>query len=278
MPASTLLRVSVSSLVIASAAFTGSLVAATPASALSVCASAEPPDWCFAPPAPPSAPSGLRATAILQTSVTLVWNQVGTLPLTLTRTVAGFTTTIKPAAGSTSYIDTAAPAGTSITYTLVATACNKYGCTDGDPPTLTVTTHPLGTNPVGSASGSVPAYYNSPPSLDDRIYYAMTGWALDYDTTSPISVQLLSDGQPYGSPITASGASSTNATSPGYGDAHGFARPGCARPPARATTPRALSRSTSPAGPTPPSAASPTTYPAHPPPPPTSNPSPAPPR
>ncbi len=222
MPRSTLLRVSVSSLVVAGAAFTGSLVAATPASALSVCASAEPPDWCFAPPAAPGAPSGLRATAVLQTSVTLVWNQVGTLPLTLTRTVGGVSSTIKPAAGSTTYTDTAAPAGTSITYTLVATACNKYGCTDGDPATLTVTTHPLGTNPVGSASGSVPAYYNSPPNVDDRIYYAMSGWALDYDTTSAISVQLLSDGQPYSSPFAASGASFTNAANPGYGDSHGF--------------------------------------------------------
>jgi hypothetical protein len=216
------LRVLVSAAVVAAAAVSASLVTAGPASALSVCASETPPDWCFSPPAAPSAPTGLRATAILQTSVSLVWNQLGSLPISVTRTVNGTTTTVRLAGGTTSYTDPQAPAGASITYALFGTDCNRYGCTDGAAATLTITTHPLGTDPVGSASGAVLNYYNAPPNPDDRVWYTMTGWALDYDTTAAIQVQLLSDGQPTGSPITASGTSTTNTANPGYGDAHGF--------------------------------------------------------
>ena len=222
MRRTTPLRVLVSALAIAAATFTGSLVAAAPAQALSPCVGDTPPDWCFDPPAAPTAPTGLKATAILQTSVTLAWNQLGTLPLTLTRTVAGTTTTRSVPARATGYTDTQAPAGTSITYRLWGTSCNSNGCTDGSPASIAVTTHALGTNPIGNASGAVPNYYNAPANPDDRVWYTMSGWALDHDTTGAIQVQLVSDGQPLGSPVTASAASSTNAANPGYGDSHGF--------------------------------------------------------
>ena len=245
------------------AAATGSVITATSSSALSPCASYTPPDWCFDPPAAPAAPTGLKATAILQTSVTLSWNAPGTLPLTLTRTVNGQTATTSLKGGSSTYTDGTVPAGATISYALWATACNLNGCTDGARANLTVTTHPLNTNPVGSASGSVMSYYGAPTNAADRVYYTMTGWTIDYDTTGAITVQLTSDGQPFGNPIPANAAASTAVATanPGTATRTGSPRPGCARRPERATTPRAPSPSTSRAEPTPPSAASPTTSP-----------------
>ena len=106
------------------AAATGSVITATSSSALSPCASYTPPDWCFDPPAAPAAPTGLKATAILQTSVTLSWNAPGTLPLTLTTTVNGQTATTSLKGGSSTYTDGTVPAGATISYALWATACN----------------------------------------------------------------------------------------------------------------------------------------------------------
>ena len=221
MPKQSLLRV-LAPLAIVAAATTGAVATAAPASALSPCVSNTPPDWCFEPPAAPSAPTGLRATAVLQTSVTLTWNALGTLPLTLTRTVNGQTTTASLKGATTTYTDSPLPAGSTVAYALWGTACNINGCTEGGHANLTVTTRPLGSNPIGSAAGAVMSNYYGAPAPDEQVYYSMRGWALDYDTTGPISVQLTSDGQPFGSPITANATSSTDAANPGYGNAHGF--------------------------------------------------------
>ena len=221
MPRQSLQRV-LATLAIVAATLAGVVVTAAPASALNPCFSDTPPDGCFEPPATPSAPTGLRATAVLQTSVTLTWNALGTLPLTLTRTVNGQTTTVSLKGATTTYTDSPLPAGATVAYALWGTACNTYGCTEGRSASLTVTTRPVGTNPIGSATGAVMNYYGAPTNPDDRVSYSMSGWTLDYDTTGPISVQLTSDGQPLGAPITANATSSTDAANPGYGNAHGF--------------------------------------------------------
>lgn len=199
-------------------------VTATPASALSPCRGYEPPDWCYSPPAAPSAPTNLVATAVLQTSVSLAWtNNAGSRDgYYLTRSASGVTTTVALPAGSTSYTDTSAPAGSAITYRVYARACNIYGCTDGAAATRSVTTRPKPASPVGTAYGWTQTYYGGPSNPDDIPWYGMKGWALDWDTTAPIQVVLVTDGVVTGSPVTAQGAASTNATYPGYGDNHGF--------------------------------------------------------
>ena len=223
MPRNFAVRALTAIAVILSAAM-GLLVTATPALALNPCASYDPPESCFDPPAPPAAPTGLKATAILQTSVTLSWSPPGTFPLTLTRTLNGQITTIGLNGGSSTYTDSAVPPGAAISYALTATACNRYGCTDSASASLTVTTHPVGTNPVGSASGAVMTVLGDTTPVNDRVFYAMTGWTIDYDTTGAITVRLTSDGQPLGTPITAGAATSSAVATanPGYGNMHGF--------------------------------------------------------
>lgn len=203
------------------------LAAAAPASALSPCRGAEPPDWCYSPPPPaPSAPTSLTATAVLQTAVSMTWqNNAGPRAgYYVTRTVNGAVSTVALPAGSTSYTDSQAPAGAGISYRVFARACNIYGCSDGRAATLTVTTRPKPASPVGTAYGWTQGYYGGPWNPDDNPWYSMAGWALDWDTTAPISVVLVADGAVTGGPFVAQAASSTNRSYPGYGDNHGFTR------------------------------------------------------
>ncbi len=175
------------------ALFAGILASAAPATALSPCAGYSPPDYCFAEPAPPSAPTGLKATAVLQTTVSLTWGLANTSnALTVTRTVSGVVSTFALAAGSTSFTDKSAPAGAKISYAIYASACNRFGCTDGAPATTQVTTHPVPASPVGFASGA--AVCNTWYCPKTPPVYTMRGWAIDWDTTAPIQVALIEDG------------------------------------------------------------------------------------
>lgn len=203
------------------AALTGGLVAgAAPASALSPCAGYDPPEWCFSPPPGPAAPTALKASAVLQTQVSLSWTHGSTAAREayhVTRTVDGLRTTVDLTGSATSYTDSSAPAGTRVTYSVHASACNLYGCTDGAATSLTVTTRPSPASPVGTAYGWSTRSWNG-----SEVYYSMSGWAIDWDTTAPIDVVLLSDGVVSGGPVKAQAAASTNSANPGYGDNHGF--------------------------------------------------------
>jgi hypothetical protein len=205
------------------ALFAGILASSGPATAMSPCASDNPPGYCFIEPVPaaPAAPTGLKATAVLQTTVSLTWSIANTNNTEhVTRTVGGVSSTSGLAAGSTSFTDDNAPAGTTISYTIYATACNAYGCTDGARATIQVTTHPAPASPSGAAYGSAvcSAYYcpKNPPA------YSMKGWAIDWDTTAAIQVALIEDGTRTVTTLTANTASTTNTQYPGYGDNHGF--------------------------------------------------------
>lgn len=138
----------------------------------------------------------------------------------VTRTVNGVPSTSTLAAGTTSFTDRSAPAGTAISYAVYATACNGFGCTPGAAATIQVTTHPAPASPVGSASGAAVCntYYcpKNPP------LFTIRGWAIDWDTTAPIQVALIEDGTRTLTTMTANSASVTNSAYPGYGDSHGF--------------------------------------------------------
>ncbi|MBO0881691.1 MAG: hypothetical protein J2P17_15390, partial [Mycobacterium sp.] len=72
---------------------------ASPASAISICNSDNPPDWCFEPPPPPAAPPAptpISATAVLQSSVSMTWTNRAAAGSTYTvqRIVNGATTTL----------------------------------------------------------------------------------------------------------------------------------------------------------------------------------------
>jgi hypothetical protein len=209
--------------ILTAAAFTGLVTSATTASALSPCAGYEPPDWCFSPPAAPAAPTSLTATGVFQTSVSMTWtNNAGSRPYTVTRTANGASTSFNLPGGATSFTDSSAPAGSKISYTVFATACNTFGCTDGGTASLSVTTHPSPADPAGTAYGSgLPCYYNC--STDpNKALFQITGKAIDWDTTAPIQVVLVADGVVTGTPITASASSSSDSSSIGYGTNHGY--------------------------------------------------------
>lgn len=206
---------------LATVLFAGILASAGPAAALSPCAGNSPPDYCFAEPGPPAAPAGLKVTAVLQTTVSLAWGLTNTSnALHVSRTVGGVSSTSALAAGSTSFTDKSVPAGATITYAIYATACNRFGCTDGAAATIQVTTHPVAASPVGAASGAAVCntWYcpKTPPA------YTMRGWAIDWDTTAPIQVALIEDGTRTLTALTANAASTTNTQYPGYGDNHAF--------------------------------------------------------
>lgn len=201
---------------------------ASPAAAISVCSSDNPPDWCFEPPPPPAAspaPTPISATAVLQTSVSMTWTNHATAgsSYTVQRVVNSAATTLTTSA-TTGWTDATAPAGTAISYRVFTHACNDSGCTDGLPATLNVTTHPLGTDPVGNAHGAFsPCYsyygYTCPPFPAS---FSISGSALDFDTTSPIQVRLINDGVA-GTVVTAQSTDTSNTLYPGYGNNHGFA-------------------------------------------------------
>jgi len=210
---------------LAAAVLTGLVATAGPATALSPCAGDAPPDWCFAPPAVPAAPTNLQATAVLQTTVSLSWtNNAGSqATYHVVRTANGVTNDFLSAAGSTAYSDQTAPAGSTVDYLVYATACNLNGCTDSSAATLRVWTHTLPASPAGNAYGwTMPCYTNCPTNPAEYPWYGMKGWTIDWDTTSPIPVVLIQDGVITSNPVVAQSAASTNTAYPGYGDNHGF--------------------------------------------------------
>ncbi|MEO6501139.1 MAG: hypothetical protein ABIQ09_04430 [Jatrophihabitantaceae bacterium] len=195
------------------------LAVAAPASAIHPCQSYDPPPYCFEeqPPPAPTAPASLRATSILQTSVTLQWaDQSSTETAFNIRRVVGSTTTsyFSTSVNSTSWTDTTAPAGSYIEYFVSAERCDEVACSSSASVRVAVQTHQQPANPVGALSSS--------SNLGNWGYYSITGWAIDYDTVDPIQVSLVLDGVVVQTK-TANGAySGLNTSKPGYGDNHGY--------------------------------------------------------
>ncbi len=93
-------------------------VAAAPASAMSICMSPNPPEWCFNEPPPPPPPSVARPTGLTVTSAhstwsTITWNDTTrdesgfrvtrTMRPTAASAAATSTTTVTPSAGQTAF-------------------------------------------------------------------------------------------------------------------------------------------------------------------------------
>ena len=209
--------------VTAAATFTGlasMLTLAAPATAANPCDYNDPPDYCYDyDPAPPTplAPASLTAPSVLQTSVTLQWtdrssNETG---FTIRRVVNGSTTSyLNAPANATSFTDTTAPAARYIEYYVAAKNCVSGLCSTSSSVRVAVQTKQQPANPTGGLSSST-----SPGTWG---YYAISGWAADWDTTDPIQVSLTLDGTVIETK-TANGAySGLNASHPGYGDNHGY--------------------------------------------------------
>ncbi|TWP35724.1 hypothetical protein [Leekyejoonella antrihumi] len=207
---------------------------APPADALSPCRSAPmPPDWCFSPPAAPVAPTGLSATAVMQTRVSLTWadNSGSESAYFVRRTVGGVVgQPVALAANSTAYTDPGAPPDSVIQYDVYADACNIYGCTDSRVASRTVRTKPQPATPELSVSGGQDGYwyYKSWSYPFNRVWvtlpsYTITGTAVDWDTTGAVQLVLTDNGVQQDDAGTAAGMSAGfNAANPGYGDNHGF--------------------------------------------------------
>jgi hypothetical protein len=85
---------------------------------------------------------------------------------TLTRTVNGATSTVATGLSSITAADNTAPAGTTITYRVRGTACNRCGRTGGLGAGVTVTTHPTRAGLVGAASVFTMSCYTNCPTRD----------------------------------------------------------------------------------------------------------------
>jgi hypothetical protein len=213
------LRVAAGIAVAAFGVLAATMATAAPALAMNPCDSDNPPDYCFEmpPPAPPApaAPTGLAATSILQTSVTLQWTDVATTETSyvVQRTMNGVTSTLPElAANSTGFTDNGAQAARYIDYYVSAKRCNlDGGCSTSAAAHVAVQTHQQPANPTGGLTSSY---------LYGSTYY-WTGWTIDWDTTAPLQVAVTSDGvvqQTY----TASNAATINVEHTGYGDNHGY--------------------------------------------------------
>ncbi|HEX8093698.1 hypothetical protein [Jatrophihabitans sp.] len=206
----------------AAAALTGlsSLLAtAAPASAMNPCDSDNPPDYCFQelPPPAPAAPTSLRATSVLQTSVTVAWvDQSSTETAFIIRRVVGSTTTsyFSTPANTTSFTDTTAPAGSYIEYYVSAQRCDDAGCSSSSSVRVAVYTYQQPAYPIGQLSSDTVSGTTS--------YYYVAGWALDFDTVDPIQVSLVADGVVTQTKTANTAYAGLNARYPGYGDNHGF--------------------------------------------------------
>jgi len=198
---------------------TAAAIGAAPASAMNPCDADNPPDYCYTEPDPappaPLAPSNLTAPSILQTSVTLQWTDNATTETSyvIQRSPYNMATTVLTApANSTSFTDTGAPAGRWIDYYVSARRCDSLTgqCSTSASVHIGVNTHQQPANPTGHVTAN-----------DWGTFY-LSGWAIDYDTTGPLQVQVVTDGTVQ-SQVTASAVSSgLNASYPGYGDNHGF--------------------------------------------------------
>ncbi|HEY0169395.1 MAG TPA: hypothetical protein VGB75_20330 [Jatrophihabitans sp.] len=199
------------------AGLTSLMATAAPASAIHPCQSYDPPDYCFEeqPPPAPTAPASLTATAVLQTSVTLQWADRSTTEtaFTIRRVVSGAASYFSVPANSTTFTDTAAPAGRYIEYYVSAERCDEVACSSSASIRLAVQTHQQPANPTGGLSSSTPGTWG---------YYSVTGWAIDWDTTDPIQVSLVLDGVVIQTKTANAAYSGLNASHPGYGDNHGY--------------------------------------------------------
>lgn len=209
---------------ISSIAFAGLVTLAGQAQAMNPCNSDNPPATCYTeptPPAAPPAPTSFTAVSVLQSWVTMNWTNraFGDPAYTVVRVVNGASSTVSTTAHGT-FTDYGAPVGSPVTYQVFTTACNEVGCTNGNRASLNVTTHPAPASPGGTARGANETCW-TPGCVPGA--YSFTGWAIDWDTTSPIQVEVVQDGQVVVAPTAANLADGTNAQSPGYGDNHGFA-------------------------------------------------------
>jgi len=195
------------------------LATATPALAMNPCYSDNPPDSCWvydpAPPAP-LAPANLTAPSVLQTSVTLQWSDRATneTGYRIRRVVNGVASYLSAAANSTSFTDTAAPAARYIDYYVSAENCDESTCSASGSVHVAVQTHQQPANPTGGLSSS--------SSFGTWGYYSISGWTIDWDTTSPLQVSLVLDNTVIQTKTANAAYAGLNASNPGYGDNHGY--------------------------------------------------------
>ena len=78
---------------------------------------------------------------------------------------------------------------------------------------MNVGTHQQPATPYGTYTAATTSYFSTWP---------MSGWAIDWDTTAPLQVNLLTDGVLTQSQTANQAVSGLNASYPGYGDNHGY--------------------------------------------------------
>jgi hypothetical protein len=197
---------------------TSALVGASPALAMNPCQSDNPPAYCDnpPPPAPPATPTNLAAISVLQSTVTLQWKDVATNEGSyhVRRVVNNVGSTVDLAANTAGYTDSGVPTGSRIDYYVWATRCVFDQCSDSGSAHLSVQTHPAPSDAAGGLN------YGS--GLTAWGYYNWSGWAADWDTTSPIQVETLLDGVVQQVYTAGNNQANFNQTNPGYGDNHGF--------------------------------------------------------
>jgi hypothetical protein len=164
-------------------------------------------------------PTGVSAPSVLQTTVTLTWNDVAgdETAYRVTRQVraTGAATVFTLPANSTGWTDTGAAPNTAYRYFVGASNANG----DSGSPSVDVTTHVRPADVIGTASGSRITGGSGAYRWD---YVNIGGWALDFDTTGPVNVRIERDGVEYVTVPASTTYPGLNTANPGYGDAHGF--------------------------------------------------------
>jgi len=215
-----IIRVAVVTATAAFGVLATTMAGAAPALAMNPCDADNPPAYCYdqppPPPPTPAAPANLVATSILQTSVTLQWTDQATTETSYLIRRSPYnqpTTVLTASANTTSFTDTGAPAARYIDYYVSAQTCDPDTglCSTSAAVHVGVQTHEQPANPTGAISTSY---------LYGSTYY-WTGWTLDWDTTGPLQVAVISDGVVQ-STATAGGTATISIEHTGYGDNHGF--------------------------------------------------------
>ncbi|MDF8263740.1 fibronectin type III domain-containing protein [Luteipulveratus flavus] len=216
--------------------FAGGVAIAGPAAAINPCQSSNPPEYCYTDPDPgpavPGAPGSLTAVSVLQSDVTLSWTDASGAQTSyfVRRTVNGVAgTPVQLGSTATGFSDHGVPTGTTVTYDVYAQNCDDTGqCVNGSAARKVATTKPAPSDAVlSSMSAAQDGYYTYPYGWTGRAVwnpsgsYTLKGTAVDWDTTSPITVRLDDSGT--SRTATANGtAAGFNVANPGYGDAHAF--------------------------------------------------------
>jgi titin len=171
------------------------------------------------PPPPPAAPTGVTAPSVLQTWVTVRWNDASSdeqgFRIQRQNRANGTVTTFTVGAGVTTYDDSSAAPSTPYRYSVSSYNANGQS----GPVSVDVTTRPQPADVIGSATGSRIKGSSGGYSWD---YLYLRGWALDFDRAGVIDVRIVHDGETISTMAAGATWSGLGTTYPGYGDNHGF--------------------------------------------------------